>query len=167
MYAYHPTKAKRKAHILAPDGKTWCKVENGSKPGSVSGRSELAPVGRDICYMCLNLSANPNENPDRLNNARKPSDGFYTSWKWAKLRFEVLRAYGAICMCCRATEDIVVDHIKPRKRYPDLEFDFNNLQVLCDFCNRGKSWDDETDFRPKKPEPELPEDQMEHLKSIQ
>ena len=42
----------------------------------------------------------------------------------------------------------MVDHIKPRSRYPALELTLTNLQVLCNDCNMGKSNDDETDFRP-------------------
>ena len=72
---------------------------------------------------------------------------FYTSWEWAKLRYEVLKRYGAVCMCCRSTENIVVDHIKPRSKYPELELSFDNMQVLCSLCNRGKGAHDETDWR--------------------
>jgi 5-methylcytosine-specific restriction endonuclease McrA len=52
-------------------------------------------------------------------------------------------------MLCGATERIVVDHIKPRRKFPELELDLDNLQVLCNDCNMGKSNDDYTDFRPK------------------
>lgn len=40
-----------------------------------------------------------------------------------------------------------VDHIKPRSKYPHLAYDVNNLQVLCQDCNFGKSNHDETDWR--------------------
>lgn len=43
-----------------------------------------------------------------------------------------------------------VDHIKSRRKRPDLALDFDNLQVLCGPCNHGKSWDDETDWRPDR-----------------
>jgi hypothetical protein len=52
-------------------------------------------------------------------------------------------------------------------KYPALQLEFDNLQVLCDDCNRGKGRDDETDFRPKTPEPEIQGLELEHLKSIQ
>jgi hypothetical protein len=39
---------------------------------------------------------------------------FYTSWEWKKIRYDVLRYYGAVCMLCHSTERIVVDHIKSR-----------------------------------------------------
>jgi 5-methylcytosine-specific restriction endonuclease McrA len=98
--------------------------------------------------------------------AATPSVKFYDSWEWKKLRFEVLKAYGAVCMCCNATERIVVDHIKPRSKFPALELSFDNMQVLCDSCNRGKSNDDYTDFRPLKPEPELSGDELSHMLAI-
>lgn len=98
--------------------------------------------------------------------ARIAAAEFYDSWEWKKLRFEVLKAYGAVCMLCRSTERIVVDHIKPRRKFPELQLSFDNCQVLCDPCNRGKSWDDYTDFRPRKPEPELSGDELAHMKSI-
>lgn|SRR5574343_418649 len=75
---------------------------------------------------------------------------FYDSWEWKKIRYEVLNKYGAKCMMCGATKEttkICVDHIKPISLYWDLRLDFNNLQVLCDDCNKGKSNIDETDFR--------------------
>ncbi|RYZ77711.1 MAG: hypothetical protein EOP05_00795 [Proteobacteria bacterium] len=40
-----------------------------------------------------------------------------------------------------------VDHIKPRSKYPHLELEFSNLQVLCRQCNFGKSNKYEDDFR--------------------
>lgn len=80
--------------------------------------------------------------------AKKKANNFYRSWEWKKLRFRILKRYGAVCMCCNATDRIVVDHIKPRSRFPHLELDPENLQVLCNDCNMGKSNDDYTDFRP-------------------
>lgn len=93
-------------------------------------------------------------------------DEFYRSWEWTKLRFEVLKTYGAVCMLCHSTDRIVVDHIKPRRKFPELAMQFDNLQVLCNLCNRGKSNNDYTDFRPKLPAPELEEPEMQHLKDI-
>lgn len=80
--------------------------------------------------------------------AKAPSKAFYQTWEWKKLRYETIKRYGAICMCCGSDYRIVVDHIKPRSRFPELELDPENLQVLCNDCNMGKSNDDETDWRP-------------------
>ncbi len=40
-----------------------------------------------------------------------------------------------------------VDHIKPRSTYPHLVLVEDNLQALCQSCNKGKSNTDETDWR--------------------
>ncbi len=70
------------------------------------------------------------------------------SWKWQRMRYEVLRKYGRKCMLCGATEGAMhVDHIRPRSKYPELVYDPNNLQVLCAPCNLGKSNAFEDDFR--------------------
>lgn len=78
-------------------------------------------------------------------------DEFYASWEWKRVRYEALKRYGARCMLCGAkAEDgarICVDHIKPRSKYPLLQLDVNNLQVLCNDCNMGKGAWDETDWR--------------------
>ena len=42
---------------------------------------------------------------------------------------------------------IHVDHIKPRKLFPHLALDVNNLQILCHECNHGKGNWDQTDWR--------------------
>lgn len=157
MYIYNAKKLKRSVHILNDKtSASYCKIENSIAGRKITTQSLEVPDGRKVCSVCLTLSA-----------GAKPQKDFYTSWEWAKLRFEVLKAYGAICMCCRATENLVVDHIKPRSRFPELEWNFDNLQVLCDQCNRGKSNDDYTDFRPKCPAPELTGDEWAHMKSIQ
>jgi 5-methylcytosine-specific restriction endonuclease McrA len=79
------------------------------------------------------------------------SNSFLKSYEWRKLRMVVLKKYGPKCQCCGATtkdgETMNVDHIKPRKNYPELALDINNLQVLCSSCNHGKGNWDETDWR--------------------
>lgn len=79
------------------------------------------------------------------------SDAFLSSYAWRKLRMQVLEKYGAQCHCCgRSRADgiiIHIDHIKPRRKYPELALDFDNLQCLCNECNHGKGNWDETDWR--------------------
>ena len=86
----------------------------------------------------------------RLKKRRKPSDRFYLSKAWRSLRYEALQAFGRQCLCCGRTPPTValhVDHILPRSEFPELELDINNIQVLCEDCNLGKSNKDYTDFR--------------------
>jgi hypothetical protein len=75
---------------------------------------------------------------------------FYRSQEWRKVRYEALKRYGRKCVCCGAEPPYVVlhvDHIKPRSKHPELELDINNLQILCEDCNLGKSNTDEIDYR--------------------
>ncbi|MCA1806720.1 MAG: HNH endonuclease [Actinobacteria bacterium] len=53
-------------------------------------------------------------------------------------------------MACGSTDNIHVDHIKPRSAYPGLSFDEDNLQVLCQSCNSRKGAIRFTDYRPKE-----------------
>lgn len=78
---------------------------------------------------------------------------FYKSKKWltSKARYVALVRANGRCQCCGATTAdgvrLVVDHIKPIRKYWDLRFDENNTQVLCYNCNLGKGSWDETDWR--------------------
>jgi len=85
-------------------------------------------------------------------NKYRTDRGFYSSSSWVNLRYKVLKKYGARCQICGRTyrEDGVkmhVDHIKPRSKYPELELDEGNLQILCEDCNLGKMARDEKDWR--------------------
>lgn len=80
------------------------------------------------------------------------SDAFLQTYEWRKVRMEALKKYGPKCMCCGATPAtgavMNVDHIKPRKLFPQLALDIDNLQILCHDCNHGKGNWDQTDWRP-------------------
>lgn len=86
------------------------------------------------------------QQPKRLSNK-----AFYASWEWKRLRYSILLERGARCECCGASKDdgvaIVVDHIRPIRRFWELRLDPENCQVLCNDCNMGKGSDDETDWR--------------------
>lgn len=79
-------------------------------------------------------------------------DNFYHSHEWRDVRYRALIKYGRKCMACGQTPPAViihVDHIKPRSKYPHIALDINNLQILCESCNLGKSYKYEDDFREK------------------
>lgn len=82
------------------------------------------------------------------------SDKFLESYEWRKIRLVALKMHGRKCQCCGASPEtgavMNVDHIKPRKLFPELALDINNLQVLCHECNHGKGNWDMTDFRTAK-----------------
>jgi hypothetical protein len=74
--------------------------------------------------------------------------GFYKTREWRDVRYKALVKHGKRCQCCNTTEGYLhVDHIKPRSLFPELELDLNNLQILCEACNIGKSNTDQTDWR--------------------
>lgn len=76
---------------------------------------------------------------------------FYQSREWRELRFKVLANNKRQCMCCRATDRVLhVDHIRPISKFPELKLDINNLQILCEDCNLGKSNIFFNDFRMTK-----------------
>ncbi len=80
------------------------------------------------------------------------SIGFLESFEWRRLRMQVIKKRGARCECCGATPAdgqtvINVDHVKPRKLFPELALEESNLQVLCGPCNHGKGNWDQTDWR--------------------
>ena len=89
------------------------------------------------------------QNPPLRTNPTK--DEFLNSYEWRVVRMRVLKRDGAKCQCCGASAKdgsrMNVDHIKPRILFPQLALDMNNLQVLCDACNHGKSNWDMTDWR--------------------
>jgi len=92
------------------------------------------------------------EKPVGLHNAPIYQKGmgsdFYITKEWRQVRYSVFVKYGKICMCCGAKDGYLhVDHIKPRSKFPELELEISNLQVLCEACNVGKSNLDQTDWR--------------------
>lgn len=100
-------------------------------------------------------------------------DPFLQSREWQVLRMRALERDGAKCSCCgrragrEAGVEIVinVDHVKPRLRYPELALTLDNLQVLCNLCNRGKGNTFETDWRQESGIQELTPEQVERARS--
>lgn len=98
--------------------------------------------------------------PRTFDTSGVNSDEFLSSYEWRRLRMDVLVEHGARCQCCgqSAKDGIVihVDHIKPRRLFPELALDRSNLQVLCEVCNHGKGNWDQTDWRPEPVKAAMP-----------
>jgi len=94
-----------------------------------------------------------NKPTKKVVNSFVATTEFLATYEWRRARMVALKKYGARCQCCGATPAtgavINVDHIKPRKLFPHLALDIDNLQVLCHDCNHGKGNWDQTDWRPK------------------
>ena len=74
------------------------------------------------------------------------TEQFYSSPEWNLLRNQVIREEGSVCHICgkriQNKNDITVDHIRPRSKYPNLALDRQNLHVLCRRCNASKGAND-------------------------
>lgn len=72
----------------------------------------------------------------------RSTDTFLTSKAWKDLRKQAIKKYGSTCVFCGAEQTkfnrVNIDHIKPRKYFPHLALDINNLQPLCAPCNKKK-----------------------------
>ncbi len=69
----------------------------------------------------------------------KKYDDLLNDPHWQELRKSIFNIYPNMCFKCESTDNLQVDHVKPRSKYPDLTYEFSNLQILCDVCNRAKS----------------------------
>lgn len=96
---------------------------------------------------CFHKEAKPFKRPIDFYSTNE----FLESYQWRRIRYSALKNSDGRCsLCGRGSKDGVVlnvDHILPRKRYPELSLDINNLQVLCHECNHGKGNIDNTDWR--------------------
>ena len=85
---------------------------------------------------------------------RTASDGFLRTPEWKALREEAIARYGAICMVCGREQTqrrrMNVDHIKPRKFFPELALCIENAGILCPPCNKKKGNSDWGDYRQKR-----------------
>ena len=93
----------------------------------------------------FNKANNPKKKKHQKKNYSKIifNPNFYQSIEWRELRVKALVKYGRkCCLCGRGIEHGVilhVDHIKPKSKYPHLSLRLDNLQILCEDCNLGKS----------------------------
>jgi len=95
----------------------------------------------------------PTLNEHQLTIVNLPADKFYQTPEWRELRYRSLDHHGNSCYACgRSPKDgviIHVDHILPRSIYPEHALNFENMQILCEDCNLGKSNKYETNWKLK------------------
>lgn len=81
----------------------------------------------------------------------KNQDQFLRSPEWKAVRSQALELYGRRRAKCGQEQTrsrrINVDHIKPRKYFPELALELSNLQPLCGPCNRAKGNRHFTNYR--------------------
>lgn len=150
----------------------------------VTGKEKYTGKPKDFIRENLSLiESYIRENPVKNKKSKKTvtkkyvsgvdvsSDGFLSTYQWRSLRMVALKKYGAVCMCCGDSPKngavMNVDHIKPRKLFPELALDINNLQILCSPCNHGKGNWDFTDWRNNLNEIySIEQENANHIKSI-
>lgn len=128
--------------------------------GMGSKKAVLTNRGLDILDAYIAGAYTPPEYKSKvIRREKKPapvvhsnaSDAFLQTYEWRRVRMEALKKYGARCQCCGASPEtgavMNVDHIKPRRLFPQLALELSNLQVLCGECNHGKGNWDMTDWR--------------------
>jgi len=64
---------------------------------------------------------------------------FYSSKRWARVRFLALRRDGFQCVKCGARGRLEVDHIESIRRAPERAYELENLQSLCMPCHSQKT----------------------------
>lgn len=133
---------------------TAIREAKGIKPASI-----VRKVGRGKAAVLITTGAGTPRAPTEAGVKRviastkidPASDAFLRSFEWRAARMMAIKRYGPVCQCCGASPKtgavINVDHIKPRKLFPELALDQDNLQVLCNDCNAGKGNWDQTDWR--------------------
>lgn len=55
----------------------------------------------------------------------------YQAWRKA-----VLKRDGYMCVWCRSTKNLEVDHVYPFAYFPELRFDIKNGRTLCQPCHK-------------------------------
>ena len=77
---------------------------------------------------------NKNEPRKRFNRWRDSEEG--KSWK--KSQYEKTKGCCHHCQQHFTIGNLVIDHIKPIKDFPELAVDPQNFQLLCHDCNQKK-----------------------------
>jgi 5-methylcytosine-specific restriction endonuclease McrA len=112
-----------------------------------AGGYALDPSLRKVQIRTMNVIRKANS---QLKNLGK-IESFYDSNEWRKTRYQALKIHGSKCQACKTeVGPMHVDHIKPRSKFPELQLEVSNLQILCEACNLGKGNWDETDWRKLK-----------------
>ena len=78
----------------------------------------------------------------------KQTDPFYKGKPWRRARKAALERDHYICQDCLAAKQrgerirpraaVMVHHILPREKYPELELQLDNLISLCDPCHNKR-----------------------------
>lgn len=72
----------------------------------------------------------------------KVPDKYYDRYKRKNVKEVLDRMYQGLCCYCEAVIGVVsfghIEHRRPKRRYPNSCFDWGNLHLACEKCNKAK-----------------------------
>lgn len=150
---------RKREHLEFVEARRRLARANGSKSEVVGAIRDLfpaCPAGSHARAIHWFIRRTASSQPPPSRTLDPNGADFLSSFAWRKVRMDVLERRGRRCECCGATPAdgktvVHVDHIKPRKFFPHLALDIDNLQVLCSECNHGKGNFYQTDWRSEVP----------------
>lgn len=77
--------------------------------------------------------------PKKRRHKRLARERFLRSSEWLEAREACFERLGRLCLQCGSADQIQVDHIKPRSKFPELALVQSNLRPLCWPCNKAKA----------------------------
>jgi uncharacterized protein (TIGR02646 family) len=92
---------------------------------------------------------------DRMRKHGRATDYFYDLYNTRgatavreDMKLSLIQMYNAMCCYCEGGSSKTngeIEHLRPKKRFPDLAYDWNNLHWSCGACNhaKGELYDDE------------------------
>ncbi len=106
------------------------------KPCAHPGCGRLVQRGRCSLHQQEQLERRRQHN--REYSSQRDKDGqFYSGDRWPRFRKWYLSSHPTCVECGRGGK--VVDHIKPRRDFPDLAYDEGNCQTLCVSCHNRRT----------------------------
>ena len=69
----------------------------------------------------------------RQGTGRRPTDS-----RWQAFRNDLSQTFFGLCGYCERTAKGEVDHFRPKRRFPNLVYEWSNWVFACPDCNRSK-----------------------------
>lgn len=123
-----------------------CNVVNDKRLGQISKysminnletiknlKSENAKLRKEKASLIKEVERLEKENAKLANKYKNNSTT--ASKEYKEFRKKVLERDNYKCVKCGAKDNLQVHHIKPKKDYPDLIMNFDNVQTLCLLCH--------------------------------
>lgn len=150
----HDTQLRLRGCGMLPAGfgsRRQCHAQPSLAPHQGCEMKKVSNLKRRAQRLSWALKASTMTDNEVADALRQTADPFLRTDAWMKLRRLALEKYGLVCCKCGRENSrrfpINMDHIKPRKFFPELALDINNLQPLCGPCNKAKGNKDYTDYR--------------------